>query len=66
MYLWSLFLSEGETSCKRKSVPKTVSKERRETTRNAAKKINDNPSDTSDTSLETMHDNLMQVNFNYL
>ncbi len=56
-YLWSLFLSEDETSCKRKSAPKSAGKERRETTRNTARKINSNASPTTDASFEPLQDN---------
>ena len=56
-YLWSLFLSEDETSGKRKSAPKAAGQERREISRNAAKKTNDNSSATPTASLGTMHDN---------
>lgn len=40
-YLWSLFLSEDESPCKKKSAHKSISKERRDVSRGAVKKNND-------------------------
>ena len=40
-YLWSLFLSEDENPCKKKSAHKSICKERRDASRGAVKKNND-------------------------
>lgn len=39
-YLWSLFLSEDESPCKKKSAHKSITKERRDVSRGAVKKNN--------------------------
>ena len=60
-YLWSLFLSEDEAPCKKKSVAKSATRERHDFSRNATKKIHAETSAISEAASGTQSDSVDTV-----